>query len=192
MLKLHSCTDSMYSLEISAGSATPRITVSSRVPIFLDRADWSNSKSPTFANGQATSTTSRMTSPRTVGAANNVNNAPAHSSTMGVSPGYVHTTGEATTIIRRELDLNRSLSDGRRRVLESALSLIGHFKDTSHSTVNANYDADPEDDQMPNEVPSELIVMMLYSRSSLHVPVQDFLTFLSYAKMVKFMEFVLA
>ncbi|KAK1149345.1 hypothetical protein N8T08_006568 [Aspergillus melleus] len=119
--------------------------------------------SSVVANRQVNNTTSRVASPRTIEASDNINNALTRCNTAGVSPGYAHTAGEATTIIRRELDSNSSLSDGRRRVLESALSLIGHFKDASHPVVNANYDSDPEDDQASSEIPSELFLMMLYT-----------------------------
>ncbi|KAI9043312.1 uncharacterized protein KD926_003842 [Aspergillus affinis] len=114
------------------------------------------------ANRKAKDIASRVASPRAV-SSDNVNNGHTRSNTAGVSPGYAHTAGEATTIIRRELDSNSSLSDGRRRVLESALSLIGHFKDTSHPVVNTNYDSDPEDDQVSGQIPSELFLMMLYT-----------------------------
>lgn len=158
----------MHTLKISAASSTSRVTVSGTRACSLVELTSDFRNSPGSVNRQTSSVVSQRTSSRTAEAADNANNAPTHTSTVGLSPGYVHTAGEATTIIRRELDSNSSLSHGRRRVLESALSLIGHFKDTSHSAVNASYDSDPEEEQTSSEIPSELFVMMLYGRFFLH------------------------
>ncbi|KAE8377709.1 hypothetical protein BDV26DRAFT_292934 [Aspergillus bertholletiae] len=96
-----------------------------------------------------------------------------HKTTLPVetirSPAYVYQANEVN-IIRRELDLNSSLSTSRRHVLESALSLISDFSNPSHSVESSSYDEELGDSTPDNVGLPELFFMMMNPCSEYSTP----------------------
>ncbi|KAI9926480.1 hypothetical protein ASPWEDRAFT_176548 [Aspergillus wentii DTO 134E9] len=86
----------------------------------------------------------------------------------------MHQTEEAQNLIRGELESNTHLSLSRRRVLESALSLVNRFANTCQPVGNRSYEENLDDEtvSLPDCPHAELLYMMLGSSTDGTDPLQ--------------------
>ncbi|KAJ6113425.1 hypothetical protein N7523_006742 [Penicillium sp. IBT 18751x] len=89
--------------------------------------------------------------------------------TAGLTPRNYRQTDDARNLIRRELDVNSNLPRDRRRILDSALSLVTKYANYSHQIDNRTQESSTGDDESspdgssPDESNPELYYMMLHA-----------------------------